>query len=150
MNGRETTLQRTYEGWNSSDSCKCFLFIIKDTTINACYNEIFQSPSKIFSSFLISGRETTPRRKVFDALPSFLSNGFYLSKRQGDDPATDLRGVGLLGLLQMVYLVTGELTHFLAADVFALSHDAHSQFPMMVLLMQTKLLLFIFLSLFFR
>uniref|UniRef100_A0A6A7G7A0 ELMO domain-containing protein 3 n=1 Tax=Hirondellea gigas TaxID=1518452 RepID=A0A6A7G7A0_9CRUS len=52
---------------------------------------------------------------------------------QGSDPATDLRGVGLLGLLQMVSLVCGEQSQHLAGDVFALSHDQHSQFPLLVL-----------------
>ncbi|XP_018016715.1 uncharacterized protein LOC108673401 isoform X2 [Hyalella azteca] len=52
---------------------------------------------------------------------------------QGSDPSTDLRGVGLLGLVQMVSLVCGEQSQHLAADVFALSHDQHSQFPLMVL-----------------
>ncbi|KAF2359660.1 ELMO domain [Trinorchestia longiramus] len=52
---------------------------------------------------------------------------------QGSDPSTDLRGVGLLGLVQMVALVGGEQSQHLAADVFALSHDQHSQFPLMVL-----------------
>ncbi len=40
---------------------------------------------------------------------------------QGSDPATDLRGVGFLGLVQVLYLVmTPELLPF-ARDVYALS-----------------------------
>ncbi len=40
---------------------------------------------------------------------------------QGSDPATDLRGVGFLGLVQVLYLVmTPELLPF-AGDVYALS-----------------------------
>jgi hypothetical protein len=40
---------------------------------------------------------------------------------QGSDPATDLRGVGFLGLVQVLYLVmTPELVPF-ARDVYALS-----------------------------
>ncbi|XP_045126717.1 ELMO domain-containing protein 3-like [Portunus trituberculatus] len=52
---------------------------------------------------------------------------------QGVDPATDLRGVGLLGLVQALYLLTHESLLPLARDVFRLSHDQHSQFPLMVL-----------------
>ena len=52
---------------------------------------------------------------------------------QGVDPATDLRGVGLLGLVQALYLLTHESLLPLARDVFRLSHDHHSQFPLMVL-----------------
>ena len=57
-------------------------------------------------------------------------NQIYL---QGVDPATDLRGVGLLGLVQALYLVTTEDTLPLARDIYMLSHDSHSQFPLMVL-----------------
>lgn len=52
---------------------------------------------------------------------------------QGVDPATDLRGVGLLGLVQALHLLTHEPLLPLARDVFRLSHDHHSQFPLMVL-----------------
>ncbi|KAG0721355.1 ELMO domain-containing protein 3 [Chionoecetes opilio] len=52
---------------------------------------------------------------------------------QGVDPATDLRGVGLLGLVQALYLISHEPLLPLARDVFRLSHDTHSQFPLMVL-----------------
>ncbi|XP_076038904.1 ELMO domain-containing protein 3-like isoform X2 [Oratosquilla oratoria] len=52
---------------------------------------------------------------------------------QGMDPATDLRGVGLLGLVHALHLVTHEATLPLARDVFRLSHDEVSQFPFMVL-----------------
>ncbi|KAK7021789.1 ELMO domain-containing protein 3 [Halocaridina rubra] len=52
---------------------------------------------------------------------------------QGVDPATDLRGVGLLGLVQALHLLTQESVLPLARDIFHLSHDPHSQFPLMVL-----------------
>ncbi|RXG61844.1 ELMO domain-containing protein 3 [Armadillidium vulgare] len=52
---------------------------------------------------------------------------------QGVDPATDLRGVGLLGLVQALYLVANEETFPLAREIFLLSHDNYSQFPLMVL-----------------
>jgi len=52
---------------------------------------------------------------------------------QGSDPATDLRGVGLLGLVQALYLViTPEMFPF-ARDVFQLSRKDSQEFPMMVL-----------------
>ena len=52
---------------------------------------------------------------------------------QGNDPATDLRGVGLLGLVNALHLVTHENALPLARDIFTLSHDPHAQFPLMVL-----------------
>lgn len=52
---------------------------------------------------------------------------------QGNDPATDLRGVGLLGLIHALYLLTHEATLPLARDIYMLSHDQVSQFPLMVL-----------------
>ncbi|XP_042880854.1 ELMO domain-containing protein 3-like [Penaeus japonicus] len=52
---------------------------------------------------------------------------------QGLDPATDLRGVGLLGLVHALHLLTYEAVLPLARDIFRLSHDQHSQFPFMVL-----------------
>jgi len=52
---------------------------------------------------------------------------------QGSDPSTDLRGVGLLGLVQAVYLVmTPELLPF-SHDVYQLSRDQGHDFPLMVL-----------------
>lgn len=52
---------------------------------------------------------------------------------QGSDPATDLRGVGLLGLVQALYLViTPELFPF-AQDVYQLSRQDSQEFPLMVL-----------------
>lgn len=52
---------------------------------------------------------------------------------QGSDPATDLRGVGFLGLVQVLYLlITPELLPF-ARDVYALSRKEDQEFPLMVL-----------------
>jgi len=52
---------------------------------------------------------------------------------QGSDPATDLRGVGLLGLVQALYLViTPEMFPF-ARDVYQLSRKDSQEFPLMVL-----------------
>lgn len=52
---------------------------------------------------------------------------------QGNDPATDLRGVGLLGLVQALYLVvTPEMVPF-ARDVYRLSRNESQEFPLLVL-----------------
>lgn len=39
----------------------------------------------------------------------------------GRDPATDLRGVGLLGLLHLVYLLRDAKRHVLASEIYKLS-----------------------------
>ena len=39
----------------------------------------------------------------------------------GNDPATDLRGCGMLGLVQLVYLVSSPAMSRLAADIYKLS-----------------------------
>ena len=52
---------------------------------------------------------------------------------QGTDPATDLRGVGCLGILHPLYLVmTPELLP-LAKDIYKLSLSENQNFPLMVL-----------------
>ena len=52
---------------------------------------------------------------------------------QGNDPATDLRGVGCLGILHPLYLVmTPELLP-LAKDIYKLSLSENQNFPLMVL-----------------
>jgi len=53
---------------------------------------------------------------------------------QGNDPATDLRGVGFLGLIQPLYLVTSSpQTLTLAKDLHKLSQSVSQEFPLMVL-----------------
>ncbi|CAG0915186.1 unnamed protein product [Notodromas monacha] len=53
---------------------------------------------------------------------------------QGTDPATDLRGVGFLSLVNAVYLVASEPKMLkLAQDVHRLSNDSKQNFPFMVL-----------------
>ena len=47
---------------------------------------------------------------------------------QGSDPATDLRGCGMLGLTQLLCLVTRSFTN--AAAIHELSRDATQEFPM--------------------
>jgi len=52
---------------------------------------------------------------------------------QGTDPATDLRGVGILGLVQALYLVmTPELLP-MARAIHLLSRDSSQEFPLLVL-----------------
>ena len=40
---------------------------------------------------------------------------------QGNDPATDLRGSGFLGLLQLLYILSNPVTLPLAKDMYKLS-----------------------------
>jgi len=49
---------------------------------------------------------------------------------QGNDPTTDVRGSGMFGLLQLLFLVESHAD--LAAKLRALSHCAHQHFPMAV------------------
>ena len=52
---------------------------------------------------------------------------------QGSDPSTDLRGVGLLGLVQALYLVmTPEILPF-TQDLYRLSRQEGQEFPLLVL-----------------
>ena len=55
------------------------------------------------------------------------------SPPQGSDPATDLRGAGLLSLVNAVFLVTSPQYSRLAADLYRLSQDRRQNFPLMVL-----------------
>jgi len=52
---------------------------------------------------------------------------------QGDNPATDLRGVGFLGLIQPLYLVTTPELLGLAKAIYKLSLSDTQEFPLMVL-----------------
>ena len=52
---------------------------------------------------------------------------------QGDNPATDLRGVGFLGLIQPLYLVTTPELFGLAKAIYKLSLSDTQDFPLMVL-----------------
>ena len=52
---------------------------------------------------------------------------------QGNDPATDLRGVGCLGILQPLYLVMTPELFPLAKDIYKLSLSENQNFPLMVL-----------------
>jgi len=52
---------------------------------------------------------------------------------QGNDPSTDLRGVGLLGLVQALYLVTQPEMLPFARDVYRLSRSQEQEFPLAVL-----------------
>jgi len=52
---------------------------------------------------------------------------------QGTDPSTDLRGVGILGLVQAVYLVTTPEVLPFTRDLFSLSRSEGQEFPLLVL-----------------
>ena len=52
---------------------------------------------------------------------------------QGTDPATDLRGVGCLGLIQPLYLVMTPELHPLAKDIYLISLSETQNFPFLVL-----------------
>ena len=52
---------------------------------------------------------------------------------QGDNPATDLRGVGFLGLIQPLFFVTTPEVYGLAKAVYKLSLSDKQDFPLMVL-----------------
>ena len=52
---------------------------------------------------------------------------------QGSDPSTDLRGVGILGLVQAVYLVTTPEILPFTQDLYRLSRQEGQEFPLLVL-----------------
>ena len=52
---------------------------------------------------------------------------------QGTDPATDLRGVGLLGLLQLLFLILSSETSQLCKEIYRLSLDKRQHFPFAVM-----------------
>ena len=52
---------------------------------------------------------------------------------QGTDPSTDLRGVGVLGLVQAVYLVTTPEVAPFSQDIYSLSRSEGQEFPLLVL-----------------
>ncbi|KAL1439274.1 hypothetical protein MTO96_010304 [Rhipicephalus appendiculatus] len=47
----------------------------------------------------------------------------------GNDPATDLRGVGVLGILHLLFLTTGFGNIELVNDIYSLSRDRDQNFP---------------------
>uniref|UniRef100_A0AC34FIW4 ELMO domain-containing protein n=1 Tax=Panagrolaimus sp. ES5 TaxID=591445 RepID=A0AC34FIW4_9BILA len=51
---------------------------------------------------------------------------------QGEDPASDLRGVGMLGLCQLLFLSSNALSPQLALQLFELSIDKVHHFPLAV------------------
>lgn len=58
-----------------------------------------------------------------------LGNHWDLIGFQGIDPISDLRGVGLLGLFQLVYFVMSPVTCELANQVYKLSVSPNNSFP---------------------
>lgn len=51
---------------------------------------------------------------------------------QGDDPATDLRGVGIFGLCQLLFLVSNGLSTQMVTKLVELSRDNVQNFPLAV------------------
>lgn len=51
----------------------------------------------------------------------------------GNDPSTDLRGCGMLGLLTLLHLVNSPATKSLAAKMYTLSRDEVQNFPFSVM-----------------
>ncbi|XP_067007043.1 ELMO domain-containing protein 3 isoform X2 [Anabrus simplex] len=52
---------------------------------------------------------------------------------QGSDPGTDLRGVGMLGLLQLLYLSSTPQLSPLAKHIYRVSNDVIQNFPLAIL-----------------
>ncbi|XP_009333367.1 PREDICTED: ELMO domain-containing protein 3, partial [Pygoscelis adeliae] len=52
---------------------------------------------------------------------------------QGADPGTDLRGTGMLGLMQMLYFVMDSRTLPLAQEIFKLSQHETQNFPFCIM-----------------
>ncbi|XP_050766236.1 ELMO domain-containing protein 3 isoform X2 [Gymnogyps californianus] len=52
---------------------------------------------------------------------------------QGTDPGTDLRGTGMLGLMQILYFVTDSRTLPLAREIFQLSQHETQNFPFCIM-----------------
>uniref|UniRef100_A0A914CQ75 ELMO domain-containing protein n=1 Tax=Acrobeloides nanus TaxID=290746 RepID=A0A914CQ75_9BILA len=51
---------------------------------------------------------------------------------QGEDPATDLRGVGIFGLCQLLFLVSNGFTSQMTKQLLDLSNDKIQSFPLAV------------------
>lgn len=52
---------------------------------------------------------------------------------QGTDPSTDLRGAGLLGLMNLIYLLRDPKCHMIAKDIYKLSLHPTQNFPFCVM-----------------
>jgi len=57
----------------------------------------------------------------------------FQNDQQGNDPSTDLRGVGILGLVNALYLVVTPETIPFSKQVYSLSVKQSQEFPLMVL-----------------
>ncbi|CAG2064193.1 unnamed protein product [Timema podura] len=63
-----------------------------------------------------------------------IPNSVILQKSiAGNDPGTDLRGVGMFGLLQLLYLASSPHLMPLARDIYRVSLDEQQNFPLAVL-----------------
>uniref|UniRef100_A0A1I8A1D5 ELMO domain-containing protein n=1 Tax=Steinernema glaseri TaxID=37863 RepID=A0A1I8A1D5_9BILA len=79
------------------------------------------------STFKFLTDERTGRAPLARSGPHWERVGF-----QGDDPATDLRGVGIFGLCQLLFLVSNGLTSQMTAQLLQLSNDKVQSFPLAV------------------
>ncbi|KAI6653537.1 ELMO domain-containing protein 3 isoform X2 [Oopsacas minuta] len=64
---------------------------------------------------------------------------------QGNDPATDLRGAGMLGLVNLFDFVTSPIAYQIALDILKLSRDVTQTFPMCALSMSLTVMVITFL-----
>ena len=64
---------------------------------------------------------------------------------QGSDPATDLRGAGMLGLVNLFDFVTSPIAYQIALDILKLSRDVTQGFPMCALSMSLTVMAITFL-----
>ena len=65
---------------------------------------------------------------------------------QGSDPATDLRGAGMLGLVNIFDFVTSPIAYQIALDILKLSKDPVQFFPMCALSMNLTVMTLVFLK----
>lgn len=69
-------------------------------------------------------------KQNFLALMTVNDNINYLL---GNDPSTDLRGCGMLGLLTVLHFVASPTTKLLASKIYNLSRDEIQNFPFSVM-----------------
>ncbi|TKR78292.1 hypothetical protein L596_019122 [Steinernema carpocapsae] len=79
------------------------------------------------SLFKIITDDRTGRNAISRTGPHWEKIGF-----QGDDPVTDLRGVGIFGLCQLLFLVSNGLTSQMTSQLLQLSNDKIQSFPLAV------------------
>ena len=85
----------------------------------------FDGSSQLHADILLAGFWCLERSRPSLRSEKWMNIGF-----QGADPATDIRGTGMLGVLQFLFFV--EKHHNLAAQVHALSRKEGNSFPLAV------------------